>query len=46
LLFIPLIGWLSDRLSMHTTMSALIVFPIIGSFLAMKLPRTYANKPF
>jgi len=46
LMFIPLIGWLSDRLSMHTTMSALILFPIIGSFLAMKLPRMHGDKLF
>lgn len=39
LIFIPLIGWASDRLSMQTTMSALIVFPLIGFFLTLKLPK-------
>ena len=38
LIFIPLIGFLSDRLTMQTTMSALIVFPLIGFFLTLKLP--------
>jgi len=38
LIFIPVIGWLSDRLTMQTTMSALIVFPLIGFFLTLKLP--------
>jgi FSR family fosmidomycin resistance protein-like MFS transporter len=38
LIFIPLIGWSSDRLSMQTTMSALTVFPLLGFFLTLKLP--------
>jgi FSR family fosmidomycin resistance protein-like MFS transporter len=40
LIFVPLIGALSDRLSMQTTMSAMIVLPIIGFFLALRLPHT------
>jgi FSR family fosmidomycin resistance protein-like MFS transporter len=46
LIFIPLIGWASDRLTMQTTMSWLIVFPLIGFFLTLKLPskpRMHAN---
>jgi FSR family fosmidomycin resistance protein-like MFS transporter len=43
LIFIPLIGFLSDRLTMQTTMSALIVFPLLGFFLTLKLPRVHAR---
>ena len=39
LIFIPLIGFLSDRFSMQTTMSALTVFPVIGFFLTLALPK-------
>jgi FSR family fosmidomycin resistance protein-like MFS transporter len=39
LIFIPLIGFLSDRYSMQTTMSALTVFPLIGFFLTLALPK-------
>ncbi|MBZ5604828.1 MAG: MFS transporter [Acidobacteriia bacterium] len=39
LIFVPAIGALSDRLTMQTTMSSMIVFPAIGIFLALKLPR-------
>lgn len=44
LIFIPLIGWASDRLTMQTTMSGLILFPLLGYFLAMKLPEIHAHK--
>jgi len=40
MIFIPLIGFLSDRFSMHTTMSSLIIFPVIGFFLTFALPKT------
>ncbi len=39
LLFIPLVGLVSDLTSMHTALSALTVFPLIGFFLTWKLPR-------
>jgi len=39
MIFIPLIGFLSDRYSMQTTMSALTVFPLIGFFLTLALPK-------
>jgi FSR family fosmidomycin resistance protein-like MFS transporter len=39
MIFIPLIGFLSDRFSMQTTMSALTVFPLIGFFLTLALPK-------
>ncbi|HWZ29739.1 MAG TPA: MFS transporter [Bryobacteraceae bacterium] len=40
LIFVPLIGVLSDRLTLHTTMSAMILFPVIAFFLTLKLPET------
>jgi MFS transporter, FSR family, fosmidomycin resistance protein len=42
LIFVPAIGFVSDRLTMQTTMSALIVLPLIGFFLTFKLPRHQA----
>lgn len=38
LIFVPLIGALSDRLSMQMTMSTMVLFPLIGFFLTLKLP--------
>jgi FSR family fosmidomycin resistance protein-like MFS transporter len=43
LIFIPFIGWASDKLSMQVTMSALVLFPLIGFFLTMKLPQMHAD---
>ena len=40
LLFVPLIGVLSDRLTLHTTLSAMILFPVLGFFLTLILPET------
>jgi len=42
LIFVPAIGFVSDRLTMQTTMSALIVLPLIGFALTFKLPRHQA----
>ncbi len=39
MIFIPLIGFLSDRFSMQTTMSALTISPLIGFFLTLALPK-------
>ncbi len=39
LLFIPLTGWVSDVFSMQTAFIGLVAFPIIGFFLALKLPK-------
>ncbi len=39
MLFIPLVGWTADYLTLHRTLFALLVFPLVGFFLAMKLPR-------
>src|SRR5262249_49883705 len=40
LIFVPLIGALSDKLTMQTTMSTMVIFPIIGFLLTLKLPET------
>lgn len=39
LVFIPLTGWASDMLGMHRVLSSLLVFPLIGAWLAAKLKR-------
>ena len=44
LIFVPLIGLFSDRLTMQTTMSSMILFPVTGYFLALKLPRVRTNE--
>ncbi|MCW5981733.1 MAG: MFS transporter [Bryobacteraceae bacterium] len=37
MIFIPLIGWASDLLSLSNVMAGLLVFPLIGFLLALKL---------
>jgi FSR family fosmidomycin resistance protein-like MFS transporter len=39
LLSIPFTGWLADRIGMHTALSSLLVFPVLGFFLATLLPK-------
>ena len=39
LIFIPLVGYVSDLTSLHTALFALILAPIIGFFLTFRLPR-------
>ncbi len=39
LVFIPLTGWISDHYSMQAAFSGLVVFPLIGYLLALKLPK-------
>jgi FSR family fosmidomycin resistance protein-like MFS transporter len=39
LVFIPLTGWLSDQLSLHQVLASLLMFPVLGYFLALKLPK-------
>ena len=41
MLFIPLTGWISDLYSMQTAFIGLVIFPVIGFFLALKLPREH-----
>jgi len=38
MIFIPLTGWLADRTSLHTALSALLLFPVLGWLLARQLP--------
>ena len=39
LIFIPLVGWAGDHYTLHRALAALSVFPFIGIFLALKLPK-------
>lgn len=39
LVFIPVTGWASDLFSLHHVMASLLVFPVAGFFLALKLPK-------
>jgi hypothetical protein len=39
MLFIPLTGWISDRYSMQAAFTGLVLFPLAGFFLALKLPK-------
>jgi FSR family fosmidomycin resistance protein-like MFS transporter len=37
--FIPLVGWVSDQLSLHLALSGLLAFPLAGFLLTRRLPR-------
>lgn len=39
MVFIPLTGWASDMFTMHHVMAALLVFPLIGFFLTLRLAK-------
>jgi hypothetical protein len=39
LIFIPLTGWAGDHFTLHHALAALNLFPVIGFFLALKLPK-------
>ncbi len=39
LVFIPLTGWLADHSSLNTVLSVWLVFPLIGFFLTLLLPK-------
>ncbi len=41
MIFIPLIGAAADHTSLHNTLFVTSIFPILGFFLAMKLPRKH-----
>jgi FSR family fosmidomycin resistance protein-like MFS transporter len=41
MLFIPLVGFVADQVSLHWSLFSLLAFPIAGFFLALKLPRTH-----
>jgi hypothetical protein len=40
LIFVPISGWLADRFTLHTVLSAWALLPVLGFLLALKLPRT------
>jgi FSR family fosmidomycin resistance protein-like MFS transporter len=39
LIFIPLVGWAGDLFTLHHALAALSIFPVVGFFLALKLPK-------
>ena len=39
MIFIPLMGWFADVFSMQAAFTTLLVFPLIGFVLALRLPR-------
>lgn len=39
LIFIPLTGWAGDHFTLHRALAVLSMFPVIGFFLALKLPK-------
>jgi FSR family fosmidomycin resistance protein-like MFS transporter len=39
LIFIPVTGWVSDHSSLHAALMSLLVFPLAGFFLSLRLPR-------
>jgi len=39
LIFIPVTGWLGDHFTLHNSLFALGLFPVIGIFLTLKLPK-------
>jgi FSR family fosmidomycin resistance protein-like MFS transporter len=39
IVFIPLVGYLSDLFSLHSVLASLIIAPAIGFFLTLKLPK-------
>jgi FSR family fosmidomycin resistance protein-like MFS transporter len=43
LIFVPLAGWLSERYSMHAVLFAFSLTPLVGFFLAARLPRDHAR---
>jgi FSR family fosmidomycin resistance protein-like MFS transporter len=43
LLFIPLAGWLSDLYSMHAVLFGFALTPLVGFFLARRLPMDHAR---
>lgn len=39
MIFIPLVGWAADHFTLHKALLALLVFPVAGYLLALKLPQ-------
>lgn len=44
LIFIPLTGWVAQRTSLHTALFALLVFPLLGWWLAHYLPHELGRR--
>jgi MFS transporter, FSR family, fosmidomycin resistance protein len=38
-IFVPLTGWLSDRITMHYALMLLTIFPLVGFLLSWRLPK-------
>jgi MFS transporter, FSR family, fosmidomycin resistance protein len=38
MIFIPLVGWVSDLSSLHLALSSLLVFPVLGFLITQRLP--------
>ncbi len=45
ILFIPLVGWVSDVYSLQRAMSGLIAAPLAGFLLALRIPKTLERVP-
>ncbi len=39
MVFIPLVGYAADLLTLHSVLASLTIFPLIGALLALKLPK-------
>jgi hypothetical protein len=39
MVFIPIVGYTADIFSLHKVMASLVVFPLIGFLLTLKLPK-------
>jgi FSR family fosmidomycin resistance protein-like MFS transporter len=39
MVFIPMVGFAADLFSLHSALASLMVFPVIGFFLTLKLPK-------
>lgn len=39
MIFIPAVGWVADRVTLHAALSALLVFPVAGAMLTQRLKR-------
>jgi len=39
MVFIPIVGYTADHFTLHQVLASLILFPVIGALLTLKLPR-------
>lgn len=40
LIFVPVVGWISDHIGMHDSLMLLLVFPVLGALVTLLLPKT------